>query len=423
VAVTLARRWAGRVDGLLTPDRLVVYPVVITVLFVVVWAISLRTNLPLPDFLARWTAGRLVADGQAAGLYDPAVQSAVQAAQGASALSWFVSPPTVALLFVPFGILPYSLGAVLWTAVSVALLVWSFRALSRLDPAFAALGRRGVLLVVASTQPVLEVVGAGQDSAVVLAALVGGAALLVRRRPVLAGLVLSATLIKPQLAILVPVALLLCGAWRALAGMTVGGLALVGVTTAVLGTQPWVEWTQVLRTPLYESEVVQGQAWKTSTIKGLLDAVGAGAPSAVLTTCWVLAALAVLALTARGLRRGPGVPLPIMLLTLTPVVTVLVTPHALVYDLVVLIPAAVWVVDRVRSPEPRALLAVGYVLLFVAPLLHLASDAAPWPLTMLGAPWVVVTTLGLWWLVLDRLTRSGHSVDDGARPQLGHSAS
>jgi hypothetical protein len=305
----------------------------------------------------------------------------------------------------------------------VALLVWSFRVLSRLDPAFAALGRRGVLLVVASTQPVLEVVGAGQDSAVVLAALVGGAALLVRRRPVLAGLVLSATLIKPQLAILVPVALLLCGAWRALAGMTVGGLALVGVTTAVLGTQPWVEWTQVLRTPLYESEVVQGQAWKTSTIKGLLDAVGAGAPSAVLTTCWVLAALAVLALTARGLRRGPGVPLPIMLLTLTPVVTVLVTPHALVYDLVVLIPAAVWVVDRVRSPEPRALLAVGYVLLFVAPLLHLASDAAPWPLTMLGAPWVVVTTLGLWWLVLDRLTRSGHSEDDGARPQLGHSAS
>ena len=111
----------------------------------------------------------------------------------------------------------------------MSLLVWSLRALSRFDPAFAALGRRGVLLVVVSSQPVLEVIGAGQDSVVVLAAIVGGAVLLARRPPFVAGLVLAVALIKPQLALLVPVVLLLCHAWRALAAMAVAGLAVAGI--------------------------------------------------------------------------------------------------------------------------------------------------------------------------------------------------
>ena len=370
MAVTLARRWASRIDGWLTPDRLVVYPVVITVLFVVVWTISLRTALPLPDFMARWTAGRMVADGQVAQLYDPAAQSLVQARQGATALSWFVSPPPVALAFVPFGLLPYGVGAVLWTAVSVSLIVWSLRALSRFDPAFAALRRprrgAGRRLQPARARGRRRRAGLGGGPG---GAGRGGGAARARATSQRAW----------------------CWQWRSSSpswrsscrssccSATHGarsppwpwpGLAVAGVATAVLGVRPWLDWLDVLSTPLYADEVVHAQAWKTSTLKGLVDSVGAGAPSVLLTLCWLAAALVVLYLTARRVGLRPSVPAPLLLLTLAPVVTVLVTPHAIVYDLVVLLPGAVWLVHRAGSAQARSVVALAYVLLFLAPLLH-----------------------------------------------------
>lgn len=420
-AAERVQQWSRRLDQLLTPDRLVVYPVIITVLFLVVWGLALRTTLPLPDHLARWTAGRMVVDGQTSSLYDPALQSTVQSAQGATALSWFVSPPYVALAFVPFGLLPYAVSAVLWTLVSMGLLLWSMRALSALHPAFGALRRRGVLLIVVSCQPVLELVGAGQDSVVVLAAMVLGATLLTRGSPAVAGLVLSLTAIKPQLALLVPLVLLVGKAWRALAGLAAGGLTIAVITVVLLGQRVWQDWLHVLRSPLYQREVVEGQAWKTSTLKGLIDSVGAGAPRHFLTACWLVAITVVLLATFRKIAWWRRAGAPLLLLTLAPVVTVLVTPHALVYDLVILLPGAVWLVGSARSPQSRALVAVAYVVLFLGPLLHLAAAMAPWPLTVVGAPWVVLFLLGVWSQSLRRLERTVRSGDAGVGRQPRHS--
>jgi len=57
----------------------------------------------LPDYLAHWTGGRLVLDGQLANLYDQQTQFEVQAAADGltSKLAWFVSPPFVGLLYAP----------------------------------------------------------------------------------------------------------------------------------------------------------------------------------------------------------------------------------------------------------------------------------------------------------------------------------
>src|SRR5690349_18165253 len=62
-------RGPARLDRFLTPDRLAVYPTAIAVLFAVFWAASVAFVGPLPDFVARWTAGRLVLDGRETVLY------------------------------------------------------------------------------------------------------------------------------------------------------------------------------------------------------------------------------------------------------------------------------------------------------------------------------------------------------------------
>ena len=47
----------------------------------------------LPDYLAHWTGGRMLLDGHASTLFDPAAQAALQLRLvGSDGLSWFVSP-------------------------------------------------------------------------------------------------------------------------------------------------------------------------------------------------------------------------------------------------------------------------------------------------------------------------------------------
>lgn len=387
------RGWA-RVDRYLTADRLVVYPAVVVALFVVVWLLSLAVTVPLPDFLARWTAGRLVIDGRADVLYDPGVQSGLQQALGADALSWFVSPPFVAVLLVPFGALPYGLAALAWTLLSLALLWLSVRALADLHPAFAALRGWRALLLAGSCQAVLELIGAGQDTAVVLAALVLGARLLASGSDLAGGLVLAVALVKPQLAWLVPVVLLLRGRWRALGAMVAGGIVLVGASLVVLGTGPWLDWVEALTSPLYRDEVVSGQTAKSTSINGLLEHLVPGS-GPVATVLWLVAFVALVVVAVRRRSALADVGVPVLLVTVVPLTTVLLTPHAMVYDLVVVIPAVVWLLTRRPSARVRGLAAVGYVLLFLAPLLQLAARAVP-ALAVLAAPWVVVVLVLLW---------------------------
>lgn len=387
-------RVVGRLDLLLTRRRLRVYPAVVIGLFVVVWLASLAVTVALPDFLARWTAGRMLLDGQVDVLYDPGVQSSLQEAVGATRLSWFVSPPYVALLFAPFGALPYPVAALLWTGFTVLVLAWCARSLSRLDPRLTVLGRPGGVLLVASCQPVLELVGAGQDTALVLAALTGGAVLLHRGRDVGAGVVLAAGLVKPHLVVLVPVVVLLARRWRVVLGFAALGGVIAGLTTVLLGSGAWSDWLDALSSPLYASEVGQGQSWKNAGLNGLVGYLLGPLPGWVPTLVWGALSMLVLWLTARRVpwRR---VPPWVLVLVVVPLTTVVVGPHVLVYDLVVALPAVVLVVGQ-GSATDRVLALVGYVLLFLAPLLHLIALQLSW-LAVVGAPWVCLVSLALWW--------------------------
>jgi hypothetical protein len=82
---------------------------------------------------------------------------------------------------------------------------------------------------------------AGQNAALTGTLLLGGL-LLAHRRPVLAGAMLGALIIKPQLGILAPVCLRASGNWRALAAMAASAILLIALSGALFGLDTWVEF-------------------------------------------------------------------------------------------------------------------------------------------------------------------------------------
>ena len=132
-------------------------------------------------------------------------------------------PPFTFLLFVPFLYLPYPIAYFLFLALMVTALGATWWMLA--PPA----DRRLHLLVLAAFLPVGFCLWLGQIIPLVALCVALAYRLLELRRPredLLAGIVLAGLVLKPNLALLVPVALLAAGRWRALTGLAVAGVVL-----------------------------------------------------------------------------------------------------------------------------------------------------------------------------------------------------
>src|SRR5712692_3440650 len=174
------------------------------------WSYTLHSKLPQPDFYVYYLAAQLGRAHGWAAIYDPAVFLPPVTAAVGKPLP-YLNPPELAWLVTPLSFLPYSLAAWIWTGLLAAAFVLVFilvapgRALIRVIHGVGA----------AALLPVFVGVLFGQVSLVVVAAVALSWWLLSRGRPGLAGLALSVLFLKPQIAFLVPLALLLAGYGRA----------------------------------------------------------------------------------------------------------------------------------------------------------------------------------------------------------------
>lgn len=389
-----------RLDALLTRERLRVYPAVVLLTFGMFWILHAfnAPNSLLPDFRARWTAGAMLSRGLSAELYDPVTQSVLQRADGAHALSWFVSPPPVAVLSAPFGAMPYKAAALFWLATSV---IGLLLVVGLLRPYWPAVWGPfwPVVLIAAASQPTLELVGAGQDSWLILLSLVGAWRLWLVDRCVLAGLVLAlGVIVKPQLMLGAVVLVFVYGGLRMLGAVLLGAVGLSLSSCLVVDASVWLDWIHTVTSPVYTDQVTIGQAYKSASLQGFTIAIaphgtkesaaGVGLVAGMtLLICWVIWLV----------RRRP--PQWVSLSTAA-FVTVLAAPHAMVYDLVILLPAAAVVLQRSASMNMRVTAAAGFILAFVGPLLSF-SRTIPWPVSILAAQWLVpVTAFILVWLMI-----------------------
>lgn len=185
-----------------------------------------------PDFVMLWTAARSPHP------YDFDVLR--------SALHWeptdlvaFVYPPSALPVFALFGLFSFRIALTLWAGLSGLALAFSSR--SKLAP----------LLIL--TPPALWALPGGQTS-VLLGSILFGAVLLLDRS-ILAGLLLGVAIsLKPQLSIVLPLALLAVRKWDVLVVAITTFVAMTLLSAAVFGVDQWLAWIRTLPTFLLMHE-------------------------------------------------------------------------------------------------------------------------------------------------------------------------
>jgi len=191
------------------------------------------------DFLSFWTTGQMLQDG--GNPYDATAHIAAQRGFFAEdgAYTAFFYPPAFLLACWPLGLLGYFAALACWLAATGAAFVVAVRGWARRFDLTAP-----VWIAVAAFPPVLIAVTHGQTSFLV-ATLLGGGALLVRERPIAAGLLFGLAAIKPQFGPLVPLVLLLTGEWRVIAAAAATIAATALAATLAFGPAVWADWLAV----------------------------------------------------------------------------------------------------------------------------------------------------------------------------------
>ncbi len=298
--------------------------------------------LVVRDFVNLWAGGRLWLAGDLGTLFSPPAYDAwLKAAFGPrlDLHTWSYPPPALALAL-PFAALPLVPGFLVWTAGTLAALGLALRAGGMGAAAIAA-----VLLSPAGFENAL----AGQNGALFAAVLAGGLAL-AERRPWLAGLLLGLLLLKPQLGLLVPVALVALGAWRAIAWTAAMAAALILGSALLAGPGAWADYlTQVAPFMRRIAEAPFGLAFHYQMPTPFMSVRAAGGGLGLAQAVQAAATLAAAAVVWWAWRRGrvPAGARIGLLLLLAPVAT----PYAHSYDMVC---AAVGIVLLIPSAEQAA---------------------------------------------------------------------
>ena len=285
-----------------------------------------RNGKPLgTDFSNVYAAGQLTWQGRPAEAYVPALQHAAEKAvfggHEVPFYGWHY-PPFFFAVAALVATLPYGWGLALWLIASLAAYLAVVRAI---------LPRPETVLIAAAFPAVFVNIGHGQNG-FLTAALLGGALLLLDRRPILSGVLIGLLAYKPQFGVLIPVARLAGGRWPSIGAALATVAALLAVSFFTLGGDVWHAFTNSMN--FTQTVVLEqgGTGWEK--IQSVFSAVrmwGADVHTAyavqialLLTRAaslfWLWQSDAAFELKASALATG----------------SLLATPYVLDYDLVVL---------------------------------------------------------------------------------------
>lgn len=186
----------------------------------------------LNDFTFYFAAARVGLAHGWPSIYDLNLQQAELNAMGSgitiAQLARYISPPPVAWAALPFTAIPYPIAYWMWSALLLAALALTWRL------AAPGLGAARLIQLAAALAwlPVIYALQLGQPNIFVALGVAACYALLKAERPFWAGIALGALALKPQLAFLMPAALLISGRTRAFWGSLVA-LAVLGLASAL----------------------------------------------------------------------------------------------------------------------------------------------------------------------------------------------
>ena len=259
LAAFAANRW---------PDRDLVRAIAIYMLIAYVpmlWHVfGEATGKVGSDFQAFWGAGRLVVAGHPWSAYDFMAEHAAQKASRTGHFVPFVNPPPYLFLTAPLALMPYGAAWLVWALGGWA--VW-FAVCRRLLP-----GQSLALL----SCPAAYLAACHAQNGFITGALLIGGVIALPRNDRLAGALFGALVIKPHLALLIPLWLIAGRRWRALGAMAASAALLCLASLVAFGPQTWAAWPRALA---FSAALVEhsGPAffWRMASPFALLHGLGA----------------------------------------------------------------------------------------------------------------------------------------------------
>jgi hypothetical protein len=294
-----------------------------------VWAFWINLTHPQGvDFISFWAAGKMVLDGRALQAYDIAAHWLVeQAVVPDVGLLPFPYPPPFLAFVTPFALMPFGISFAIWVILTALLYAFAAKRVAPLPYAFA-------------TPPALVDLLIGQTGLLTGGLLIFGITMM-ESAPFAGGALLGLLIVKPQFALMLPVAALAGRKWRVILGALVSSLTALAIGLALFGFEAFRAFLAIL--PHYLA-FIKHSGWNWVELASPFASaryVGiAEGPALVIQSAFALAAAAV---TWIAWRRDWNEKVPILAAA-----TLLGSPYLLTYDAAILIVPAGYFIARRR---------------------------------------------------------------------------
>jgi alpha-1,2-mannosyltransferase len=360
----------------LNRDRITVYPRIFVALYIIIYCYTIapglygrdhildRNGTPIgADFSNFYSAAALARTQSPAATYDFTQMRAAQVKtiganpKSIAGLCW-TYPPIFLLLLLPFSFLPYFASLAVWL---LATLLGYLKILLRIAPS-----RQTLWLALAFPGTFQNAIH-GQNG-FLSACILGGGLLLLESHAFLGGIILGFLSYKPQLAVLIPVALIAGRHWKALAGASLSFLGLVLASLLIMGTGVWLAfWESIpFARKLFESGAFPifkgGTAFNAALLAGASYEVARDLQAIIMIGA-VIAVFFVWSRNTSSPVRNSVLVLSILLFT----------PHAYPYDFVLLALPIAWMgwqgYTRGWLPLEKPFLLLAWLLPLLIPLI------------------------------------------------------
>jgi hypothetical protein len=336
------------------------------------------------EFRIFWIGSYMACHGELSDIYDNNKFEAVEKRlTGMTKGHVWLYPPPFLLLVLPLSLLPYLPSLAIWLAVTLSgyLLV-----LRRICP------QPYVIFWMVLFPGIVSNFLVGHNG-FLSGALLGGGLLVINRSPILAGILFGLFFYKPQLGILVPLALLAGRRWKVLGVAMVSGAG-IGIASAVIfGPGVWLEFWRNL--PMAAKLTDSPWFWdRMPTIYAAVRAAGNGP-----LTAWTLQGIMMLGVMAGVYWVWSGKASAASRASILILGILLFTRYAFLYDYAILALPLAWLWQEGQTTGwlslEQPLLLYGWIMPAISALM---LGAAEWPLSVLMLP----TTTVLFILVLRR---------------------
>jgi alpha-1,2-mannosyltransferase len=336
------------------------------------------------EFRMFWIGSSMAWHGELSDIYDiKKFEAAEMRLSGTEQGHIWLYPPPFLLMVLPLSLLPYLPSLALWLAVTLSGYVLVLR---RICP------QPYVFFWMVFFPGIVSNFLVGHNG-FLSGALLGGGLLVLNRSPILAGILFGLFFYKPQLGILLPLALMAGRRWQVLGATVISGAAIAGASALMFGPDIWL---QFLRNLPRAAELTDSP-WFWDRMPTLYAAARAAGNGALMA--WTLQGITMLGVMAGIYWVWSGKASAASRAAILILGILLFTRYAFLYDYAILALPLAWLWQEGQAtgwlPLEQPLLLYGWIMPAISSLM---LNVAGWPLSVLMVP----TTMALFVLVLRR---------------------